>query len=262
MSLFALFAFSMSFSQTPSGNGNLGNYDVGLKFGDPIVRNSQMYNYGYSLEGDPQAVKLWEEIREKVYNKEMLKISDVKGSPYTFDAFVPAVVMYSGEKEKEFYARYNAYNDEVEFKEFNREGAPIYGLLKSPKISCIINGEELKYMQYSKEGEMAQGYLLKKLDGTRYSLFVKDQKTIRKKRTATNSLQRTFPARFADAKEFYIGGPGEAPTLLPQKKKKFLQMLDRSDREKATDYIKEHKVNLKDESQVVRLLAFLNAEGA
>lgn len=252
MSLLALFALNVSFAQ-----------DLGEKFGAPIGgKSSQFSNSGFSLEGDPQAVKLWEEIRKKVYNKEMLKISDVKGSPYTYEAFIPAIVMYGGEKEREFYARYNAYNDEIEFKEYNREEAPIYGLLKSPRISCVINGEELTYMQYSKEGEQAQGYLLKKLEGPRYTFFTKDRRIIKKKRTAVNSLQRTFPARFAGETEYYISGPGEVPVLVSQKKKKFVKALDKGDQQKALDYIKEHGVDLKDDTQVIKLLNFLNSGGA
>ncbi|MFD0860788.1 hypothetical protein ACFQ1M_01100 [Sungkyunkwania multivorans] len=243
------FFWGVSFSQN----------DLGAKFGSPVRGgNTQFSNNGFSLEGDPQAQKGWDALRKKIYNKEMITISDVKGSPYSNDNFLPATLMYDGQIEKECFARYDAYNDEVEFKEFNKENAERYALLKSANLSCRIGNDNYFYLPYFEKGVLKAGYMAKQFEGSRYWFYARDKKTIKEKKTATTSLHKTFPARFSETKEFFIGEPNKKLIQVPNSKKRILSALIKSDQQKAKKFIKEHKLDLKSEEQVIKLLKYLD----
>ncbi len=230
---------------------NRGN---GLQGAVPGVSNT---GGQFGLSGDPQALKLWDEIKKKVYNKEIIKFSDVKGSPYIKDEFVPARVMYDGKVEKDCFVRVDAYNDEIEFKEYNNRASEIYILLKTPKLSLEINGLSMYYLRYMDEGDVKETYMYKKYEGERYRFYARTKKIIKQKRNATTSLQTSFPARFYDIEEFFIGKGTETLNLVPLKKNKIIEQLDSGDVSKAKRFIKENKLDIRKESELVKLLTYL-----
>ncbi|MFD0860787.1 hypothetical protein ACFQ1M_01095 [Sungkyunkwania multivorans] len=221
---------------------------------------SQGTRPAFGQAGDPQAQKAWEELRRKVYSKKEISVSNIKGSPFENDNFVPAVIVYEGKAEKEIFARFDAYNDEVEFKQFENENAEVYALHKSSKISCRFGAQELFYLPYKTDGGQSRiGYMYLQFKGNHYWFYARKKKIIMEKKKAYNSLQRSFPARFSEVEEFFIGKPNETLRSVSLRKKKIIEALDEADHQKAKDFVKEQKLNLKEPSQVIALLKYLDS---
>ncbi len=209
--------------------------------------------------GDPQAVKAWEDLRKKIYSKKKYSVSKVKGSPYATEVFLPAVIVFGEGEEKEVYARLDAYSDDIEFKLFNNEESEIFSLYKSSKVSCRLNDETFQYLPFKNGEAFDIGFMALKHKGDRYLFYKRTKKILKEKKKAYNSLSRSFPARFVDVEEFFIGKPGETLEWVMLRKKKVLETLDEKDRQKAKEFVKENKIDLKEQEGVVRLLKFLEA---
>ncbi len=176
------------------------------------------------------------------------------------EEFRPAVIKYSGKDEKKMYARINAYADEIEIKENNNVSSDVYGLIKSSKISCLLGGEEIDYLPYyDKNKNILIGYLFKGYEGGKYVFYTRTKKILMESKKAYSSLQRSFPTRFVDKKEYFIGENGKPLQLVSLSKKEILGLLNESEKIKAKEFLKENKIRLKKESEIISLLKYVDS---
>lgn len=233
-----LFLVNFSFSQAPD-NG-------------PTVGGSGGF--------DPVELYAWNNLTDRLNKSGAAKKADVRGSAYLFEEFRPAVIKFGGVNEKKLFARLNAYAGEIEIKEVNNGSEDIYGLIKSSKISCVLDGKEIEYLPYTdKEGGIFIGYLFKKYVGNKYVFYTRTKKVLMESKKAYSSLQRSFPTRFVGKEEFFIGKEGKPLRLVSLGKKEVLGLLSESEKVSAREFLKENRLRLKKENEIIRLLRYVDS---
>lgn len=206
-----------------------------------------------------------------LYNHAMGSISDkmdkldytdetIEGSPYQSNFFAPGKLYYGDELAGDIYYRYNAYNEEVEIKQQNLEEEPIRGLGKDKKIRLVAKGKQMSFKTFiDKKGNTKNGYLTLLSDGD-YKLYRHLHITFKEAKKAENSLTKGSPAKFSQFTEYYIEGPdGKRINQVELSNKKLLSLLSGDQKSSLASYIKENKVKIKNEQDLIKVLNFLNS---
>lgn len=143
----------------------------------------------------------------------------VQGSPYYDRTFKKSEVNYYNEViPQDIYLRYNANTDELEMSSYQHSGETDQMLLPDVNLSARIGTETFYYFNYfanNKKEEQLKGYFIVLLKDTAYSLYLKKTKVFRKAKVAKTSLERSFPARFEEKREYYFKKDNEV--LIPIK---------------------------------------------
>ena len=221
-----------------------GTYDPAKGY-DDNSSSKNAYNEARAKLG-----KLWEERK--------LTFDDIDGTIYSNETFTQGTLYEDGKPIKELYARYDAYNDEIELKE-TLESSEVLSMAKDSKYSYVLNGEEYYYLGYKDEnGETKEGYLTPLVSGN-YTLYVKRMKVFKEGKEARNSFEKSFPHRFLDKIEYYASSNGEAPVFMKTKKSDVIAMFSEKDKSTIKQYIKERKINVSDDHDLVTLFTYANA---
>ncbi|MEX0275767.1 MAG: hypothetical protein AB3N16_15460 [Flavobacteriaceae bacterium] len=207
-----------------------------------------------------------------LYNYAMGSISDkteksthedrtIEGSPYSSNQFASTTLYYGEEDMGVIYYRYNAYNEEVEIKEKNMAGIPIRGLQKDKKISIIMDNKKLSFKTFiDRGGNTINGYLLSLAEGNKYTLYRRINVEFTEGKKAPNSFVKAVPAKFSQFIEYYMYKEGaKRIDEIPLKNNKFLNLLDSESKEKVKVFLKENALNIKKESDLIEVFAFLNS---
>lgn len=192
---------------------------------------------------------------------EKLKYEDnsIEGSPYMSNIFTPAQLFYGNEPAGNIYYRYNAYNEEIEIKQENKENELIRGLGKDKKIRLIANGKSMSFKTFiDKNGNTKNGYLTLLSDG-KYKLYKHLKVTFKEAKKAENSFVKGSPAKFLQSTEFYLEGPdGKRIDEIQFSTKKLLNLVDKDKQEGLKSYLKEKKIKINDENSLHKVLNYLN----
>ena len=186
--------------------------------------------------------------------------ADIQGSAYTSDIFLPGQLFYNDEFESDIFYRYNAYAEELEIKNIDRTDAPVYGLQRDKKISLkTVDGKSMSFKTFiDKKGLTQNGYLTL-LSSGRYTLYKRSDVKYTQPQKAQNSFVAATPARFSKFTEYYLEMEGRNRIdELELKKGKLLKLVDDSERESLKLYLKENRVKLKNERDILNVLGHLN----
>ena len=177
-----------------------------------------------------------------------------KGSPFINENF--EVVKFKKIKNKTFVARYNANLGEMQIQ---RENDTI-ALFNSEdyEITFTLRKKVYKTYNYSnKQGDLKQGFLvvLKEIDSI--SLLKEELVQFIESKPALTGYDKAKPAEYKRLNDVYYYKTGDKVLLLPSKRKDFLKLFpDNSEKIKA--YIKENKINLKDEDDLIKIVGYLS----
>jgi hypothetical protein len=209
-------------------------------------------------------------ITDALYNHAMGSISDklkkidysddtIEGTPYMSNTFSLATIYYGDEIVGDLYYRYNAYNEEVEIKDQNIDGAPIKGLGKDKKIKLMVNGKPMSFKTFiDKKGNTKNGYLTLLTDGE-LKLYKHLKVTFKEAKKAENSLVKGNPAKFSQATRYYIeSADGNRINYVELNNKKVLNLLSNDKKKVLSDYLKENKLKIKNEQDLIQVVTFLN----
>ena len=185
----------------------------------------------------------------------VVELSSIVGSPYEKESFsLGKAINKLTKKSNPFYLRYNIYNDIIEIDE--KEST--FGLIKSLNIYAIINNTEYHYESYSVDNSKTdEGYFILLNRGTNSNLYLRKNKEFKDKVQAKDAYHKEVPASFIDSKSYFIK---KDKILLPvsTKKKDFLlQFPEKEDELKK--YMKAEKINLKSESDVIKLFTYFDS---
>lgn len=185
---------------------------------------------------------------------------DYIGSPYTDERFKPAMLFYKEEKQRQVYYRYNAFNEEIEIKETPLDEI-IEGLHKNKEISIEVEGG--KFLSFKtfidKDDVTLNGYLTQIHKGEIFDLFVRSKVKFTEAQPAQNSFVKATSNRFTHFTEYYLQKKGvNKIEEIELKKRKFLKMVDPEIKKALGDFLKENKLNIKNESDLVKAIQFLN----
>jgi hypothetical protein len=182
------------------------------------------------------------------------KLLYVVGSPFINETFELAKLDKFGDRL--FSARYNASQGEMQIR---RENDTI-ALANNVDLVVTFSTENKVYKTYNyinKEGLSKQGFLvvLKEIDSS--ALLKEEIIKFYEKKPAATGYAKDKPAEFKRINDIYYYKTGDKVLLLPSKRKDFLKLFpDNSDKIKA--YIKENKINLKEEDDLIKIVGYLS----
>lgn len=186
--------------------------------------------------------------------KNKIDLSNAKGSPFEQKSFVfGKAVDKLTNTTKNYYFRYNVYNDEIQMKA-SIDDEDIYALIKSLNIYAIINNKEYHYLSYSDEDEINEAYFILISDDLKNHLYMKKSKRFKPGQPAKDSFRAAVPPSFKELYQFYYKKGRVLYPLSTNKKGILTQFSDKKNELKK--FMKNENSDLKDENDVIKLLKY------
>lgn len=185
------------------------------------------------------------------------EFKQIKGSPYDNEAFVSGSI-YQGENliENNVLLRYNIFSNEIEIKQ-NSNQNDYNALIKNSEMVIKI-GEDV-YVLVPFEGVDEKGAYFKIIaSGTHLDLYKKSEVTYSPRTFPKTSYDREQPAKFTRTDAYYFMLKNGNFVVMPTKKSKLLKLMKPHDAE-IKAFMKENRVNLKNENHLIKLVKFYNS---
>ncbi|NNJ87844.1 MAG: hypothetical protein HKP53_00455 [Eudoraea sp.] len=185
------------------------------------------------------------------------------GSPFETEEFNKGKVYYKEEDLGEFYYRYNIFSREIEVKKTLFEEEKHKALIRDPNVLLIAlnSAKKYRYLQFSNEkGENDEGYLIVLFSGKSYTVYKFMEAKFTEAKPAANSMVNPIPSKFTQFTDYYFQHKDEALRAIPSKKKKFLAQFDATKAESFKAFIKQEKIDLSSEQDLIRLMAFVDQQ--
>lgn len=177
---------------------------------------------------------------------------DIEGSPYIFPIMDAEVKGVDGTTKM----RYNAYNDEVEYKTENGTLA----LIKQAKFNDIYfpaQNRHLKLLNYNYNGKQIEGYLYEEVANPNVKIYKREHIDFIDEKPARSSYDEGAPATYKLAKPVYFIQFGDAALIeLPENKKKLAELFPNK-KEDLKQYFKNNKVDFSKQSDLQKLAEIL-----
>ncbi|WP_339610016.1 hypothetical protein [uncultured Planktosalinus sp.] len=186
-------------------------------------------------------------------------LKNIKGSPYEVDYFQPGNLFEGTElKVSKIPMRYNIFSDEIEVKSsFQPNDTDINVLTTSPDYIINIVGNTYVYVLNTVSKDKS-GYFKVLHEGDHYDLYKKSSITYIEKKFAETNYQQDQPARFDRTDTYYMVNKQGRFLELTTSKRKFLNAFG-SEKKKVENYIKEHKLSIKDEGDMAKIFSYYNS---
>ncbi len=220
-----------------------------------ILAGVALFSVGIiQAQGDGRLIIPAEYVRQNLMGNNLLP-SNIQGSPFLFDEFIPGKVVIKNDKPFMASLRYNAYQDEIQMKDPQNN---TIALLKRDYIKVQIRNDRFHVMSFElADGSAKQGYLISLNEG-KVSLFKRYKKIFIEGQEATSSYGSDKPAKLEEEVTYFLKKEDGVARELKLKKKELLNML--SDKESDLKaYISENKLKLKSAEEVVQLLNYYNS---
>lgn len=176
---------------------------------------------------------------------------DIEGSPYLRDEFVKGTVFVENEKPYAAMMRYNAYQDEIQVQ--GSDG--ISSLFKRDYIWAEIGGETFRIQTYGDRAGTSKGYFVE-LNRGNIRLLKRIVREFKEGQPAVSSYSQNTPPRFDEKVTYYLVREKSPAREVRLRKKDILGFL--SSKEVET-YVKENKLRLNSEKEVIQVLTQINA---
>ncbi|MEM7380819.1 MAG: hypothetical protein AAF361_06415 [Bacteroidota bacterium] len=183
-------------------------------------------------------------------------LDDVKaeGSPYLEEEFKYGRVYAYDSLKLKGEMRYNAYRSEIEVAE---DDDSYFSLLKRPYISVEIDNEIFKMYTYTDVNNLSRVAYFNPRNKGKAVLLFKPEIKLRKGRVPSTSYDRYVPPTYIDISTYYIK-TGEEPAERVRLKKKDIVSVLKNKKTEVVAYIKDEKLNMSKEADVIRLLNYYN----
>ena len=192
---------------------------------------------------------------EKLYmSSDVSRPVDAVGSPYVNKNFLP--VRVKGYDGQIFTGRYNAYNGEMEIN----LGTKIIALDTSKDYQVMYTQNNKIYRTYNystPNGISKRGFLTVVNQNGDNALLKSEIIKYYDKVPAATSYQSDKPAKFVQESDEYYIAKGKVITQLPTRKKDLLKAYA-NDAKKIKSYLKENKISLKKEIDLIKLAGFIS----
>lgn len=177
-----------------------------------------------------------------------------EGSPYMNEEFSEATVVSSDNQVFEKVPlRYNVYSDlfEVEMED------GVYNLRRGGIVSRVkMDGRDFIYTTYDYQSTEGEGYLEEISRGI-YSLFKQHQIIFREAEPA-KPYQEAEPARFEEKNPLLYISRGDNRPVFVRNKRGLLELAGEKEKE-LNGYIKDNKLKMRDEADMIKAVEFLNS---
>lgn len=176
---------------------------------------------------------------------------NVEGSPYLTDEFVKGTVFVENEQPYAAMMRYNAYQDEIQVQDSDG----ISSLFKRDYVWAEIGGQSFRVETYKDRSGTSKGYFVE-LNRGNVRLLKRIVREFKEGQPAVSSYSQDTPPRFEEKVTYYLVREGSPAEEVRLRKKDILEFLSS---EKVETYIKENKLRLKSEGEVIQVLTQINA---
>lgn len=212
-----------------------------------------------TFSGQGQVGDVFAKMRKK---KDIISDLQTVGTIYIDQTFLPCKIYYDNKLVGDFYYRHNAFNDEIEIKDSKMAEEPESSLLTIKELRLVdpVGSKELSLRVYeNKKLELRNGYLYRLGDGETYDLFFKNNVKYTEGTRPVTSMTRPTPNKFTHFTEYYYIKKGDkVAKYIEQKGRHFVKVFDKSVRESLITFLKEEKINLKKEEDLIKTFAYLN----
>ncbi|MCG2794006.1 MAG: hypothetical protein L6262_10725 [Weeksellaceae bacterium] len=210
-----------------------------------LFLNAQQIN----LARNAQFTKSMDEINS---GSKKLKYTDIQGSPYYDDNFVPAKL---GENSGTISIRYSPFLDSIEI--LDGQTGNVYVIPKEqqyPKFTFETTKEKLILVNTNNE---YSGYFFE-LVGGKNRLLRKNITKFVDETPPPNTLVPGIPAKFEAQKPIYFIKTEDNFIKITKKADDLINALQEDKKEAVKDFIKTNKIKLNDEMDLIKLVTFLN----
>ncbi|MEM9077755.1 MAG: hypothetical protein AAGC43_11975 [Bacteroidota bacterium] len=190
------------------------------------------------------------------------QLSNVLGSPYLVEAFQKGQLFYGEEQLGTYYARYNAFNKEMEIKKTTSSEEKAKALINDEKLRFVFNNQdEMRHVAFmDKKGNRNNEYLLIKSKGSKYQLMERPMVTYKEGKKAANSLMLDVPSKFVQRTELYVLDlTTNIASVVPTKKSKLIDFFDESEKIQVAALIKKESLSLKNQKDLFQIFDFANS---
>ncbi|MGQ1908557.1 hypothetical protein ACT3CE_02095 [Marinifilum sp. RC60d5] len=175
------------------------------------------------------------------------------GSPFFTENWETGKVIFTNEQSVDYKLHYNIYTQEFWIKNDKNE---IRKLKQTKDISRItILNSNFKFINYYEDNKPKSSIMESLVDKPVGLLKMYHCKLIPGDKNV-NTYSGPTKSRFSKKTDYYYI-ENENIKLLPTKKKEFLEYF-RNDQQKITRYIKQHKLKLKKEKDLIKIFEFYN----
>ncbi len=178
----------------------------------------------------------------------------IEGTPYVNEIFKKGESFFSGKFMASSLMRYNAMNEVIEIMDENGKSKE---LLRKKNITVVIDNVTYEVVTY-KEGQRTKlGYLNPMNEGETI-LYYRPKKQFMQAENPENGYEDYQPAMYKDVSMFYIKKGNEPAEPVKLRKNHILGKLDGKN-SLLKKFISEHNLDLKEKSDVVKLLEYYNS---
>lgn len=188
--------------------------------------------------------------------------SKAKGSPYLNEEFVHGEVIVNEKVEEVGKMRYNAYRNEVEILD-NLSKDSYYSLLKRAYIKVEIDGKLYRIYTYVDNDKSIKTSYFTDLNEGPLKLLFKPEALLKQARSPSTSYEKYSPPTYVWNSSYYIldnrNKDSENHAVKVRLTKNNILDFTGSKKNEMKLYVKEKKLNLRKEQDVIAFLNYFNS---
>lgn len=188
--------------------------------------------------------------------------SKAKGSPYLNEEFVHGEVIVNEKVEEVGKMRYNAFRNEVEILD-NLSKDSYYSLLKRAYIKVEIDGKLYRIYTYVDNDKSIKTSYFTELNEGPLKLLFKPEALLKQARTPSTSYEKYSPPTYVWNSSYYIldnrNKDSENHAVKVRLTKNNILDFTGSKKNEMKLYVKEKKLNLRKEQDVIAFLNYFNS---
>lgn len=177
----------------------------------------------------------------------------VQGSKYLNENFQNGKVIFNN-KEVNTQLRYNLLIDEFELK--SNTDQEVVSIVPIKDIRIEIGSTDFALQSYIDQNEKIAIRYFEILNRGPIQLMKRNVVEYNEAEPAVNSYSQDKPAEYVASADFYLSKGDQPAEKLRRLRKKYV--LNFIDADEAKKYVKENKLKLKSEEEIIELLDFLN----
>ncbi|MEP2278983.1 hypothetical protein [Maribacter sp.] len=185
-----------------------------------------------------------------------------KGTPYLNEEFVHGEVIVNDKVEEVGKMRYNAYRNEVEILD-NISKDSYYSLLKRAYIKVEMDGKMYSIYTYVDTDETIKTSYFTNLNEGNIKLLFKPEALLKQARSPSTSYEKYSPPTYVWNSSYYLldetNSDKENHAVKVRLTKNQILDFTGSRKEEMKTYVKEKKLNLRHEEDVVTFLNYYNS---
>ncbi|WP_179319033.1 hypothetical protein [Winogradskyella helgolandensis] len=188
----------------------------------------------------------------RAVNLNKSELDNINGSQYMDESFKGVKFKRFGNKV--FSGRYNAFQGEMEVI-FDKDTIAL-NVSEEFELTFLDNRVYKTTNYTNKEGILKRGFLIVLFESDSMAILKQEVIKLHEETAATNGYGNGKPAEFKKANSNYFYSIDGKVSILPQKRKDFLTLFpEHSSKLKA--FIKENKINLKEDEDLITLFKYL-----